>query len=192
MLLAAQSRACKDNCAHNQMLFSFADNSKPAQDKPRRRQTLKKHNKQQTPATAAPPVKTDETSNWQLDSLKDLCAELHKIAAKHVPKTAFQDFNYLVQSARILQDMRAQLDIPEKLQPHLAEYDPSVVTHTPQYRLLRNRSLAALATIADLSTKAPAKGAPEYQKGMRDGFEYASDVAIFFLEDLEAAFPFRR
>lgn len=181
-----RSRKCKS--LDNQMFFSFAETYTPvkkvaAQSKPKvARKVLKMPEKQ--------PVATQ--SDWALESLKDMCSMLHKLASKYVPRTAFEDFDYLVQGTKLLQELHVPVTVAESLQAPVAEYNSAVVVHAPQYRILRNRALAALATLADLSTKTPAKGSAEYQKGMRDGFDYASDIAIFFLEDLEAAFPFRR
>jgi hypothetical protein len=171
------------------MFFSFAESHRPVKKAAGREKPKVARNvlKMPAPAQVAPdPAKT------QLESVTEMCRMLHKLAAKYIPRTAFDDFEYLVQGTKVLQELQVPLTVAENLQAPVAEHNSAVVLHAPQYRLLRNRALAALATIADLSSKTPAKGSGEYQKGMRDGFDYASDIAIFFLEDMEAAFSFRR
>lgn len=186
--LATRARKCKD--LENQMFFSFAENHKPITKRAKQKKHKSARRVLKMPTLAPPPEQT--APDWRIESLKDISALMQKLAAKYVPRNAFEDFDCLIQGTKLLQELQAAVTVTEHLQAPLAEYNSAVVTHAPQYRLLRNRAFAALATLADLSTKPPSKGSPDYQKGMRDGFNHASDVAIFFLDDLETAFQFRR
>jgi hypothetical protein len=44
--------------------------------------------------------------------------------------------------------------------------------------------MASLAVIADLTERPAATGSSEYQRGMREGYRRASDIAVMFLEDI--------
>lgn len=181
MLLAAKSRR-RD--LDDQMFFPWGDPPRTTPPK------AKKSVKRAAPAVEAPKLVPAVPSLE--DDLRELCLLLHQLAQKYVPRTNFQDCDVLVQCTRLLQDKHVALPVADDLKAHVDSYNPAVVTRAPQYRLMRNRALAALATVADMANKAPSKGSAEYQRGMRDAFEMASDVAIFFLEDIEAAYEFRR
>lgn len=189
MTATALARSRKHKEANNQLFFSFAESNPVVQPNPPRvkpKLARRVASKKVTSSRGPNPLV------GQLESVKEMCRMLHQLASKYVPRTAFEDFDYLVQGTKVLQELQVPVAVAENLQAPVAEYNSAVVFHAPQYRLLRNRALAALATIADLSSKTPAKGSADYQKGMRDGFDYASDIAIFFLEDMESAFSFRR
>lgn len=160
----------------NQMFFSWGE---PSRKKAARPATKPKP----MPVTTAPSLEND---------LREMCMLLHQLAQKYVPRANFQDRDTLVQCTKLLQDKRFEVTVAEDLQAHVNSFNPSVITHAPQYRLMRNRAIAALATVADLAGKAPARGSSDYQQGMRDGFQAASDIAVLFLEDIEAAYEFRR
>lgn len=180
-MLVTTARRRKEE--ETQMFFSWGEPSKRNQQKIKPAPV--KPVQVPAPETALP-VK-DETHD-----IREICRLLHQIAQRHVPRTHFQDREALIQCAKLLQTQNVSLDIADDLKSHVADFNPVVVTHAPQYRLMRNRAIAALATVADLSNRAPSKGSPEYQRGMRDGFQTASDIAIFFLEDIETAYEFRR
>ncbi len=182
MATAALARPRKSKDLDAQMMFSFAEKRKA----PNKAKEARPAQKKLTDTCAVNSIKN------QLDSVTELCHMMHQLASKYVPRSAFNDFEYLVQGTKVLQELQVPLTIADNIKAPLTEYNAAVVLHAPQYRLLRNRALAALTTIADLSSKSPAKGSTDYQKGMRDGFEYASDIAIFFLEDLESVFAIRR
>lgn len=185
MLVAIKPRREVKTSAGAQLFFSFADGTTPAkrnQPKPRKQTAIK---------TKPDVIGKQQTPNSREQSLGELALLLHNLAQKYVSRSNFQDFDTLVQCSKLLKDMSIELPLPPDMVAPVASYNPAVVTTAPQYRLMRSRAIAALATVADLAQKAPAKGSPEYQKGMRDGFNYASDIAIFFLDDLDSAFDFR-
>jgi hypothetical protein len=62
--------------------------------------------------------------------------------------------------------------------------DIETITHPNNYRQLRNKAIAGFATIADLTDKPAAVGSQEFQRGVREGYRRASDIAISFLEDI--------
>lgn len=117
--------------------------------------------------------------------LQDVCVLLHDLGRKHIPPTEFSDYTTFARCNKILCEIGAIKEPPVELNATITDHDAALVTHAPQYRLLRNRAIAGLATVADLGTKAPAKGSPDYQQGMRDAYQQASDIAVWFLEDLE-------
>lgn len=168
---------------NKQLVFSWGEPNNPRRTK---QPPTPKVRQQKTPEQAAP------TALAAQSELQELCLLLHQLAQKYVTRSNFQDFDLLVQCTHLLQEKQITPPITADLVSPVANYNPAVVTSAPQYRLMRNRAMAALATIADLSHKAPSKGSPDYQQGMRDGFETASNIAVFFLEDLEAAYEFRR
>lgn len=115
----------------------------------------------------------------------DLCVLLHRLAQKHVSRSDFEDFTALVRCTKLLIDFGLPITPSSSLAAPVANQDTALVLQDPKYRLLRNRAIACLATVADLNSKAPAKGSAEYQQGMRDAFQQASDVAVLFLEDIQ-------
>lgn len=130
-------------------------------------------------ATAAQPKFNDGVD------YKDLCLLLYGIAQKHVSRSDFEDFTALVRCTKLLSDLGLAIRPSAELAAPVASQDCTLVMRDPKYRLLRNRAIACLATVADLSVKAPAKGSLEYQQGMRDAFQQASEIAVMFLEDIQ-------
>lgn len=173
MLLADKSRRRAKN---DQLFFPWGE-------PPRKRRVQTKKQEE---------LKTTPLKSGTEEDLREMCALLHQIAQKYVPRTSFRDRETLVQCTKLLQDQNVKIEVADDLKARVADFNPVVVTHAPQYRLMRNRALAALATVADLAAKAPSKGSHDYQQGMRNAFQIASDIAIFFLEDIESAYEFRR
>lgn len=62
--------------------------------------------------------------------------------------------------------------------------DTDTLMRPNDYRQLRNKSIAGFATIADLTDKPAAVGSQDFQRGVREGYRRASDIAISFLEDI--------
>jgi hypothetical protein len=116
---------------------------------------------------------------------RDLCVLLHGLAKKHVAVTNFHDFNLVARCTKLLQNLGVSVSAPSEMQATVASQEVALVTSAPEYRLLRSRAMAGLATVADLADRLPAKGSHEYQRGMCDAYEQASTIAILFLEDLE-------
>jgi hypothetical protein len=122
-----------------------------------------------------------------LSPFANICLLLHRLAQKYVPRTAqaFRDFDDLAQATSALQRMGLQLDVAADICAPTKSVDRAVIFNSPEYRLLRNRFIAALATIADMPAKNSPPGHPEYQRGVREGYRRASDIAILFLEDVQ-------
>lgn len=158
----------------NQLCFEFADTDK-ATSPPK----TKKQSRPAAPTAAAP-------SSPLLDNgLADLCMLLYAIARKNVAPTNFSDFCMLARCTKLLQELGLPIAPSSEMTAHVADTSVALVTSAPEYRLLRSRAIAGLATIADLATKPPAKGKADYQRGMRAGYRQASDIAAMFLDDLE-------
>jgi hypothetical protein len=121
------------------------------------------------------------------EELANLCLTLHQLAQKYVPRSAqtFRDFDSLTRATRAMQKMGLKPVIAAEVAAPAAAVEVAVVLNSPEYRKLHNRFVAALATIADMPEKNTPPGHPEYQKGVREGYRRASDIAILFLEDLQ-------
>lgn len=119
-------------------------------------------------------------------ALAQLCLALHRLAQKYVPRTptAFQDFDALTQATKALQKLGLNPDLCADICAPAKAVENAVILNSPEYRRLQNRFIAALATIADMTEKNSPPGHPEYQRGVREGYRRASDIAILFLEDL--------
>lgn len=115
----------------------------------------------------------------------DLCLLLHELARKHVGPGNFADFCLLTRCTKLLKTLGAPVEVEPEMQSHVLDAASTLVTAAPEYRMLRSKAVAGLATVADLNTKLPAKGSAEYQRGMRDAYEQASEIAALFLDDLE-------
>lgn len=120
--------------------------------------------------------------------LKQVCQRLLQIAQKYVPKTAlaYNDSENLVKCAKLLHSM----GLPVEIAPGFAakcdavDIDEIVVNSVP-YRKLKHRAVAGLSTLADMTEKSAATGSKEYQRGVREGYRRASDIASMFLEDIQ-------
>lgn len=122
--------------------------------------------------------------------LVSACKTLHKLAQRYVPNTpkAFQDFSAFLTASRKLHSLGLKLELDAHVKAPVEATDNSAVTSSFEYRILRNKFIAALATIADLTTKPAPLGEPNengYQRGVREGYRRASDIAILFLEDIQ-------
>lgn len=120
------------------------------------------------------------------EELAHLCLTLHQLAQKYVPRSAqtFRDFDSLTRATRAMQKIGLKPSVAADVAAPASVVETSVVLNSPEYRRLQNRFVAALATIADMPEKNTPPGHPEYQKGVREGYRRASDIAILFLEDL--------
>jgi hypothetical protein len=129
-------------------------------------------------------VVSNNSSRVSPTPFEDLCLVLHRIATKHITRSDFEDVGALLHCTKLLKQLGCPVDAPPELQAPLSAQDRALVTHAPQYRLLRSRAIAGLATVADLMFKAPAKGPAEYQRGQRDAYQQASEIAALFLDDI--------
>lgn len=119
--------------------------------------------------------------------ITNLCLILHDLAQRYTPRSAqtFRDFDVLTQATRALQKLGLKPALKADVCAPAKSVENAVVTNSPEYRKLRNRFIAALATIADMPEKTTPPGDPEYQRGVREGYRRASDIAILFLEDVQ-------
>jgi len=126
-------------------------------------------------AAHQPPVEDYET-------LKAICVVLQSMAQKHLPRDAFADRASLVQCLKLLTELKVNVAVKSELQ---AEYNsPTVDKNTLAYRFLRNKTVAALSTIADLDKKVLDRMTSDYHNGMRDAYKKASAIAVAFLADI--------
>lgn len=119
--------------------------------------------------------------------LKQLCGVLHRLSQKYVPQTlhTLHDFNTLLQATKSLKRLGlVQAVIPE-MHAAATTTDNAVILSSIEYRTLYNKTVAALATIADLGAKNSPPGTPDFQRGVQEGYRRASDVAVLFLEDIQ-------
>lgn len=131
--------------------------------------------------------------NMQRDvvsELTGLCRTLHRLTQKYVPNTpkAFHDFAAFLQASRKLRSLGVPLELDAHVKAPIETTDSAAITSSFEYRILRNKFIAALATIADLTTKPAPHGEPNengYQRGVREGYRRASDIAVLFLEDIQ-------
>jgi len=97
----------------------------------------------------------------------------------------FCDFNELVRITKALKSKGLALELAVNIQAPAAATGNSAVLSSPEYKNIRNKSIAALATIADLPTKSTLGGSMEFQRGVREGYKRAGDIAALFLEDIQ-------
>lgn len=164
----------KSKPAPDQMCFSFLAAQEHPRKKPLKRLPRKRKKTiidPDTPVTAS------------ASPFEDLCLLLHRIAAKHVSRADFADIGAVIRCTQLLKELGLNVSTPAELQAPVSMQDNALVTHAPQYRFLRSRAIAGLATVADLAFKAPAKGSTDYQRGQRDAFQFASAIAADFLND---------
>lgn len=122
-----------------------------------------------------------------LNELKRACRLLHGLAQVYVPNSPkhFESFSLLMQITATLRNLGLAPDVvtPELTAP--AADATNVVMTSREYRILKNKYLAALATLADLSSRGVPPGSDDFQSGVREGYRRASEIAILFLEDAE-------
>lgn len=121
-------------------------------------------------------------------ALRRVCYVLHELVQRHIMKssTAQRDHATFVYCGHILKEMGLRPRTNPAFDQSAEDLRLDVIRSSFEYRNLRNKLLASLAIIADLPEKAVGNGSPEYQRGMREGYRRASDIAILFLEDLSS------
>jgi hypothetical protein len=127
------------------------------------------------------------TTRSKSAELTSLCISLHTLAQKYVPNTpqSFSDFDELLQVTHTMRQLGVQPALASKIKAAAVSTDNAAVLSSQDYRNLRNKAIAALATIADFTGKNTPPGNADYQNGVREGYRRASDVAILFLEDIQ-------
>lgn len=177
MLMAVEE--CVTISRRAQLTFDFVlpdDTAKPVNQQ---RRATKAKKKPAQPLRQPPAAEDDKQQRIAV-----ACNLLYALARKFVPLTDFKESAAFICCAKVLIDAGV-IDSETAVNTTIEEHAAALVAHAPQYRRLRNSAVAALATIADLEGKAPAKGCPEYQKGMRAAYRHASDIAAMFLEDMQ-------
>lgn len=121
-------------------------------------------------------------------ALRSVCYMLLRLAQRHIPKSpkTYQDYEQLLHCIRLLRELGFNPPTAPETVADSAVCAADAVVNSQDYRYLRNRAIACLATIADLTEKPTAAGLPEYQRGMREGYRRASDIAAVFLTDFDA------
>lgn len=122
-----------------------------------------------------------------LNELKRACRLLHGLAQLYVPNSPkhYESFSLLMQVTATLSrlGLAPTIAVPELSAP--AADVSNNVKASREYRNLRNKYLAALATLADLAARGVPPGSADFQNGVREGYRRASEVAILFLEDAQ-------
>ena len=119
-------------------------------------------------------------------ALRRICFTLHVLGQKYIHDAphSFDDYLHLVNCTKLLQEMGLKPISGANLKAALSAPATEMVVNSFEYRHLRNKIMASLSVIADLTEKATGSGSAEYQRGVREGYRRASDIAIMFLEDL--------
>ena len=120
-------------------------------------------------------------------ALRKICYALHALVQKYVPNSAatFEDYATLLHCTKLLQAMGLKPEISAKMDADVSGLSVDVIYSSFEYRQLRNKMMAGLSVIADLTERPAAPGTPDYQRGVREGYRRASDIAVLFLEDLD-------
>lgn len=121
-------------------------------------------------------------------AMRAVCYMLLQLAQRYIPKSpkTYCDYEQLLHCIRLLQELGFNPPIAPETAADSTACAEDAVTNSRAYRYLRNQAIACLATIADLTEKPTAAGPPEYQRGMREGYRRASDIAVVFLTDFDA------
>ena len=119
--------------------------------------------------------------------LRQLCSTLAALAQKYVPDhpTCAADFAELSYCIRLLKQLGEKPAISSKCAAKLADNEPDILTHSPQYRHMRNKCLAGLATIVDMKENFRAVGSADYRRGVLTGYNRAGEIAASFIEDIQ-------
>jgi hypothetical protein len=155
-----------------QRCFAFA-----AEDSPSAAHVQPATAKQRKPKKVA-------ASSADHNELADLCVLLHDLARKYVSTSNFHDFSVRVRCTKLLESLGVLQSAAEAC-ANAHDHDSTLVMRSPAFRRLRAHVVACLSTVADLSTRAPGKGTPDYQRGMREAFQQASNIAALFLDEVE-------
>lgn len=119
-------------------------------------------------------------------ALRNVAYLLLELAQKYVPNTpaTFTDHTSMTHCIKLLQDMGFKPEIVARLDRAVAGISVDLIRNSFEYRQLRNKIKACLAVIADLTDRPAAPGTYDYQKGIREGYRRASDIAVLFLDDI--------
>lgn len=120
-------------------------------------------------------------------AFRNLCYILHRLACKYVPNSAitFADYSEFLHCTRMLQEMGFKPEIDPAADAAVNGLSVGIIRSSFEYRQLRNKIKASLSVIADLTERPASPGSPDYQKGVREGYRRASEIAIMFLDDID-------
>lgn len=119
-------------------------------------------------------------------ALRTICYILHELAQKYVTDTpnTYSDYACLVHCTQLLQNMGLKPETNYAIDAAVNDLGAEIIHNSFEYRHLRNKIMASLSIIADLTDRPSAAGHAEYRRGMREGYRRASDIAITFLQDI--------
>lgn len=119
-------------------------------------------------------------------AFRRICYLLHSLAQKYVyesPNT-FADYTCLLHCTKLLQGLGFKPELNPAVDAAAGGVGVEVIRNSFEYRHLRNKIMASLSIIADLTERPVGNGSDDYRRGMREGYRRASDIAIMFLNDL--------
>lgn len=121
-------------------------------------------------------------------AMRAVCYLLLQLTQKYVTKSprAYRDYEQMLHCTRILRELGFNPPSAAETAADTGARNTDAVLNSQDYRYLRNRAIACLATIADLTEKPTAGGTADFQRGMREGYRRASDIAATFLIDFGA------
>lgn len=154
----------------------------------RRRDSLCKKIATATTNPPEPPANLTDISGCQ--ELSNICVFLHHTVQKFITKTDFNTLTTFNCCTKILQQLGVPIKIADTFQAETNENNKSdpgdfVIVSSPKYRILKNRAVAALATIADLGARSILKDSEDYRRGVTAAYQQASSIAVSFLEDIQ-------
>lgn len=120
-------------------------------------------------------------------ALRNICFILHSLVQKYVPNSAttFDDHTRLLRCTKLLQELGLKPEILPSISAAISGEDMAIIRSSFEYRQLRNKMIAGLSVIADLIERPASPGTQDYQKGVREGYRRASEIAAKFLEDID-------
>jgi hypothetical protein len=123
-------------------------------------------------------------------SLRSICFMLHSLAQRYVPNSpqSFEDYGTLIACTNLMFELGLKPPTDAKVNQGLNRAGKQIVMSSFQYRHLKNKAMASLSAIADLTEKPASIGSPDFRRGMLEAYRRASEIAISFLEEIEMDF----
>jgi hypothetical protein len=123
-------------------------------------------------------------------ALRTICFMLHGLAQRYVPNTPqnFEDYATFIACTNLLFELGLKPPTDARTNQGLNKVGKHVVVSSFQYRHLKNKAMASLSAIADLTEKPASVGSSEFRRGMLEAYRRASDIAASFLEEIETDF----
>ena len=119
-------------------------------------------------------------------AFRRICYLLHSLAQKYVPDapSTFADYKSLLYCTKLIESMGLRPELSPEFDAAAGDVSLEIIRNSFEYRRLRNKILASLSVIADLTERPASPGSLDYQRGMREGYRRASDIAVMFLDDI--------